>query len=167
MSLLDFLKRKKEKKEIKESPPVVREAKETKVVKEKEIVKEIKVAEEKKEVEKMKKPSFVNVSKGKGRKKKKSDKKFDSFIIQAPHITEKAIDLQTKDQYTFRVLLNSNKTEIKKTIEQLYNVDVLSVKIIKVPRKSRRVGKVSGWRKGYKKAIIRIGKGQKIEELTV
>ena len=167
MSLLDFLKRKKEKEEIKESPPVAREAEETKAVKEKEIVKEIKAAEEKKEVEKVKKPSLDKVSKGKGRKKKKTDKKFNPFIIQAPHITEKSIDLQTKDQYTFRVLSNSNKTEIKKTIEQLYNVDVLSVKIIKVPRKSRRVGKVSGWRKGYKKAIIRIEKGQKIEELTM
>lgn len=166
MSLLDFLKRKKEKKETKESPPVAREAKETEV------------AQEKKEVEKVKKPSFVKTtegqrpfsdkaSNGKGRKKKKADKKFNSFIIQAPHITEKATDLQAKDQYTFRVSLNSNKTEIKKTIERLYNVDVLSVKIIKVPRKRRRVGKVSGWRKGYKKAIIRIGEGQKIEELTI
>ena len=142
MSLLDFLKRKKGKKETKESPPVAREAKETK---------------EKKEVKKEKYKVL----------KKKADKKFNSFIIQAPHITEKAIDLQTKNQYTFRVLSDSNKTEIKKTIEQLYNVDVLSVKIIKVPRKRRRVGKVSGWRKGYKKAIIRVGKGQKIEELTV
>lgn len=166
MSLLDFLKRKKEKKETKESPPVAREAKETKV------------AQEEKEVEKVKEPSFVapspkprsaldKASNGKGRKKKKADKKFNSFIIQAPHITEKATDLQTKNQYTFRVSLNSNKTEIKKTIEQLYNVDVLSVKIIKVPRKRRKVGKVSGWRKGYKKAIIRIEEGQKIEELTM
>lgn len=158
MSLLDFLKRKKEKKEIKESPPVAREAKETKVVKESPPVsEEIKEIKEKKEVKKEKYKVL----------KKKADKKFNSFIIQAPHITEKATDLQTKNQYTFRVLSDSNKTEIKKTIEQLYDVDVLSVKIIKVPRKRRRVGKVSGWRKGYKKAIIRVGKGQKIEELTV
>ena len=163
MSLLDFLKRKKEKKEKKESSSVVRESKEKKVVK---------------EVKKEEKPSFAKTTKGKGppspklrngkgRKKKKTDKKFNSFIIRAPHITEKATDLQAKNQYTFRVSSGSNKTEIKKTIEQLYNVDVLSVKIIKVPRKSRRVGKVSGWRKGYKKAIIKTGKGQKIEELTV
>jgi large subunit ribosomal protein L23 len=173
MSLLDFLKRKKEKKEIKESPPVAREAAE-KAVKEKET----EVAQEKKEVEKVKKPSFVKttegqqpssdkVSKGKGRKKKKPVKKFNPFIIRAPHVTEKSIDLQTKNQYTFKVLSSSNKIEIRKTIERLYNVDVLSVKIIKVPRKSRRVGKTSGWRKGYKKAIVRIGEGQKIEELTM
>jgi len=172
MSLLDFLKRKKEKKEIKESPPVAREAAE-KAVKEKET----KVAQEKK-VEKVKKPSLVKttegqqpssdkVSKGKGRKKKKADKKFNPFIIRAPHITEKSIGLQTKNQYTFKVLSGSNKIEIRKTIERLYNVDVLSVKIIKVPRKSRRVGKTSGWRKGYKKAIVKIGEGQKIEELTM
>ena len=143
MSLLDFLKRKKPKIEEK---------------KEEEVVKEVK------EVEKEKKPAKVLKTK---RRKKKANQKIDSLLLKSPHVTEKAIDLQTKDQYTFKVSLGSNKSEIKKTIEQLYDVDVVSVKIINVPRKSRRVGKVSGWRKGYKKAIVKLKKGQKIEELTV
>ena len=84
-------------------------------------------------------------------------------ILKTPHVTEKAADLAEKNQYVFKVWPGVNKTEIGKAIEDIYGVDVLSVKIIKVPRKKRRLGKVQGWRKGYKKAIIRIKEGQKIE----
>lgn len=87
------------------------------------------------------------------------------MIIKSPHITEKATDLTKKNQYVFKVEPNANKIEIKKAIEKLYGVDVLSVKIINVPKKRRRLGRISGWRKGYKKAIVRIKEGQKIEVL--
>jgi len=86
-------------------------------------------------------------------------------IIGAPRVTEKATDLAKGNQYVFRVFAKANKTEIKKAVEDLYNVDVLNVEIIRVPRKRRRLGRISGWRKGYKKAIIRIKEGQKIEVL--
>ncbi|MFQ6049706.1 MAG: 50S ribosomal protein L23 [Candidatus Paceibacterales bacterium] len=86
-------------------------------------------------------------------------------ILKAPHITEKATDLVKKNQYVFKVYSKTNKTEIRKAIEDLYGVEVLSVKIIKVPRKRRRLGRISGWRKGYKKAIVKIKEGQKIEVL--
>jgi large subunit ribosomal protein L23 len=78
-------------------------------------------------------------------------------------VTEKATDLVKKNQYVFKVWSGVNKTEIKKAIEDLYGVDVISVKIINVPRKRRRLGRIRGWRKGYKKAIVRIKEGQKIE----
>jgi len=55
------------------------------------------------------------------------------------------------------------KLEIKKAIEGLYGVDVLSVKVINIPKRRRRLGRITGWRKGYKKAIVKIKKGQKIE----
>ncbi len=99
------------------------------------------------------------------RKKKKTDTKLAVTILKAPHITEKATDLTKKNQYTFKVFLDSNKTEIKKAVKQLYGVDVLSVKIIKIPKKRRRLGKTSGWTKAYKKAIVKIKEGQKIGEL--
>jgi len=86
-------------------------------------------------------------------------------ILKGPHITEKSTDLSKKNKYVFRVYSESNKKEIKKIISVLYNVDVLSVRIINIPKKSRRLGKTSGWRQGYKKAIITIKKGQKIELL--
>jgi large subunit ribosomal protein L23 len=86
-------------------------------------------------------------------------------ILRAPHITEKATALAGKNQYVFKVWPKANKTEIKKAIESLYEVDVLDIKIINIPAKRRRLGRISGWRKGYKKAIVRIKEGQKIEVL--
>jgi len=86
-------------------------------------------------------------------------------ILKTPHVTEKSTDLVGKHQYVFKVFPKANKTEIKRAIENLYGVDVIDVKIIKVPPKRRRLGRISGWRKGYKKAIVKIKKGQKIEVL--
>ena len=86
-------------------------------------------------------------------------------ILKTPQITEKATALARKNQYTFKTWPEANKAEIKKAIEDLYGVDVISVKIIKVPRKRRRLGRISGWRKGYKKTIVKIKEGQKIEVL--
>jgi len=85
--------------------------------------------------------------------------------LKSPHITEKATDLVKKNQYVFKVWSGINKTEIKKAIEDLYGIDVTSVKIIKIPPKQRRLGRISGWRSGYKKAIVKIKEGQKIEVL--
>lgn len=88
-----------------------------------------------------------------------------SRILKAPLVTEKATDLAKGNQYLFKVFPKTNKSEIKKAIENLYNVDVLDVKIVKVPRKRIRIGRIMGWRKGYKKAIVKIKEGQKIEVL--
>ncbi len=87
-------------------------------------------------------------------------------VLKTPHVTEKAAALSEKNQYVFKVWPRANKTEIGKAIEDIYGVDVLSVRIIKVPRKQRRLGKVQGWRKGYKKAIVKIKEGQKIEIMS-
>ncbi len=86
-------------------------------------------------------------------------------VLKTPHITEKATDLVEKNQYVFKVWPRANKVEIKKAIRDLYGVDVTNVNIINVPSKKRRLGKISGWRDGYKKAIVRIKEGQKIEVL--
>lgn len=84
-------------------------------------------------------------------------------ILKFPHITEKATDLVERNQHVFKVYPEANKIEIKKAIENIYGVDVISVKIINIPRRKRRLGKTLGWRKGYKKAIVRVKEGQKIE----
>ncbi len=86
-------------------------------------------------------------------------------ILKSPQVTEKATDLTKKNQYIFKVFPRANKSEVKKAVNELYGVDVLDVKIIKVPAKKRRLGRISGWRKGYKKAIIKVKEGQKIEVL--
>jgi large subunit ribosomal protein L23 len=84
-------------------------------------------------------------------------------ILIAPYITEKSTALSQKNQYVFRVWQKANKNEIKKEIENLYKVKVVGVKIINVPAKERRLGRISGWKKGFKKAIVKIKEGQKIE----
>ena len=90
--------------------------------------------------------------------------KADKILI-SPQITEKATALVQKNQYVFKVFPKANKTEIKKAIEDLYKVEVSDVKIINVPKKRRRLGRISGWKKGYKKVIVKIKEGQKIEVL--
>ena len=86
-------------------------------------------------------------------------------ILKSPHVTEKATDLAGRNKYVFKVGLKANKIEIKKAIQGIYDVDVLDVRTIKIPRKQRRLGRHKGWRKGYKKAIVKIKEGQKIEVL--
>ena len=139
MALFNFLKKKKPEK------------------KKEEVKKEIK---EKKKPLKKKEEIKVTVPKP---KRKISDKAFK--VLHSPHITEKATTLGEENKYLFKVLPRSNKIEIKKAIEDLYGVDVIDVKIINVPKRQRRMGRQMGWRKGYKKAIVKIEEGQKIEIL--
>ena len=150
MAILDIFKKKKkiEKKEVKpETKPVKKLVKKTKPVE--------KPREAKAEI-----PSETVLPKVKEKKVGESYR-----ILKTPHVTEKSTDLVGKNQYVFKVWSRANKVGIKKTIEDLYGVNVISVKIIKVPAKRRRLGRISGWRKGYKKAIVKIKEGQKIEVL--
>lgn len=86
-------------------------------------------------------------------------------ILKTPHVTEKATSLTSKNQYVFKVWPRANKVEVKKAVEDIFGVDVVSVKIVNVTEKRRRLGRVEGFRSGYKKAIVRLKEGQKIEIL--
>lgn len=86
-------------------------------------------------------------------------------ILKKPHVTEKATDLTAKNQYVFEVFENSNKNQVKKAVEDVYGVDVDDVRIINIAGKRRRLGRIQGFRQGYKKAIVSIKEGQKIEVL--
>ena len=115
---------------------------------------EKKVAPKKREIkEKPQKPSQKRVS------------GVEILVLQSPHITEKATDLSQENKYVFKVSKRANKNNIKRVIEGSYNVDVESGRIINVPKKKRKLGRQKGWRKGYKKAIVKVKKGQKIEIL--
>jgi large subunit ribosomal protein L23 len=100
---------------------------------------------------------------------KKPEKKIVSGknhrILNIPHVTEKAGDLAEKGQYIFRVFSEANKNEVKKAVESDFGVNVVSVKIVNVRRKKKRLGRIEGFKSGYKKAIVKIKKGQKIELL--
>jgi len=129
--------------------------------------------EEPKKEEKIEKPEGEEIKRGKPasmagaaitRKRRIPEMAFR--ILISPHVTEKATDLESQNQYVFKVFPRSNKIEIRKAIEEVYGVKVVSVNIINVPRKPRRLGKTMGWKKGFKKAIVKIKEGQKIETLV-
>ena len=127
----------------------------------KEIKKTVKKEKTKKPVKKAEKSKSKKVVKS----KKTASEGFAYRILKFPHITEKATMLAQNNQYVFVVYNDVNKIEIRKAVEDLYSVKVLNIQIIKMPKKKKRVGRVSGWRKGYKKAVVRIKDGQKIEDL--
>lgn len=84
--------------------------------------------------------------------------------LRHPIVTEKAGDLSARlNQYIFKVNGGSNKIEIKKAIQDLYGVKVEGVNIINTHAKRRRVGKSVGTRPGFKKAIITLRQGEKID----
>jgi len=141
MALLDFLKNKEDAKKAKKPTKVSAVKKETKKT------------EEKKEV--VAKAPAQNAKAG----------KFSYEAIKQPYISEKASFLAEKDQYIFEISPNYNKNEVKKAVEGIYGVDVLSVNIVRIPSKKRRLGKTEGFRKAFKKAIVKIKEGQKIEIL--
>ena len=86
-----------------------------------------------------------------------------SHLINPPHITEKAHNLVKNRQYIFNVAPRANKTEIKKAIENIYNVKVINVQTITIPTKTRRLGRAIGKKSGYKKAVITLKEGYTLE----
>lgn len=87
----------------------------------------------------------------------------NKFIIKKPHVAEKAADLSKAGKYVFIVEPSSTKNEIKKALKKIYSVDVLKIQtVIRKPKMKRFRGK-SGARSGYKKAVVTLKKGQKIE----
>jgi large subunit ribosomal protein L23 len=139
MSLFDVFKRKK-KEEAKSEEKPVKEKVEEKV-------------EEKKEAKPVKKAV----------KAKKVEDAFPYMVIDHQHITEKAGDLMALNKYTFRVFDRVNKDMVCKAVEKLYGVKVKSVNIMNVPSKAMRLGRFEGTKGGYKKAIVTLQEGHKIE----
>ncbi|MCD6500525.1 50S ribosomal protein L23 [bacterium] len=87
------------------------------------------------------------------------------LVLKSAQVSEKATGLARDNQYVFKVFPGSSKQEIKKAVEEVYGVEVVKVRTIKVRRKQRRLGRTLGWRKGYQKAIVTLKEGQKIEIL--
>ena len=96
-----------------------------------------------------------------------------SQIVIGPVITERTYLLYTQGRYTFKVLATASKTEIKKALEEQYEsqgIQVKDINTVTMRGKERRawrrtgvrnIGKTSDW----KKAIVTLGEGQKIEGL--
>ncbi|MEK7084949.1 MAG: 50S ribosomal protein L23 [Patescibacteria group bacterium] len=86
-----------------------------------------------------------------------------AFYLISPHVTEKSTRAGESGTYTFKVSQNANKPEIKKAVEELYGVRVDAVHIIYIPLKRRFSRGRAGVAKGYKKAMVTLAKGEKIE----
>lgn len=85
-------------------------------------------------------------------------------IIKAPIITEKSSKIVSDERkYVFKVDVKANKTQIRQAIEKLFNVKVLTINTVNVHPKKRRVGRYTGLTNKYKKAIITLAEGNKID----
>jgi len=87
-----------------------------------------------------------------------------SEVIKRPLVTEKStIARDDQNIVTFAVDPRANKHEIRAAVEALFDVKVAEVHTIRMPRKTRRVGKFMGRRAEWKKAMVRLAEGQAIE----
>ena len=85
-------------------------------------------------------------------------------VIRKPIVTEKStIARETSNVVTFAVDPRANKHEIRDAVQQLFQVKVEDVHTIRMPRKSRRLGRFIGRKPEWKKAIVRLAEGQSIE----
>ncbi len=84
-------------------------------------------------------------------------------VLRRPLITEKNSQLQALGKYAFEVADEANKNQIKQAVEKSFKVDVTAVNIIKVPGKQRRLGRQQVLTSPWKKAIVTLKPGDKIE----
>lgn len=159
MGILDRFKKKKEpeKEEVEKKPKI-----------------KLKKKEKKKEKEEVKKQTVLtpdgrlaSVPKKETRAKKVKPQKEDTGqayrILKRPLITEKASSLGIYRQYVFAVAPSANKIEVRKAIRKVYGVDPIKVNLMNISGKNVRYGKTEGRTKDWKKAIVTLPPGQKIE----
>jgi large subunit ribosomal protein L23 len=92
-----------------------------------------------------------------------SEKEIYGTIVR-PLLTERSTVMKEKfNQYVFETAVAASKTDIKKAVEELFKVRVEKVRTMILPGKFRRYGKGGGYRSDWKKAIVTLQKGQKIE----
>ncbi|NMB45345.1 MAG: 50S ribosomal protein L23 [Firmicutes bacterium] len=84
-------------------------------------------------------------------------------IIRRPVVSEQTMALMEQNKYTFVVDLNATKPQIREAVEQAFNVTVEKVNTMRVTGKKRRMGRYEGKRPDWKKAIVTVKEGQRIE----
>ncbi|MBI1971430.1 MAG: 50S ribosomal protein L23, partial [Candidatus Wildermuthbacteria bacterium] len=88
-------------------------------------------------------------------------------VLAKPRLTEKAsLRMANNNEYVFVVYPDASKHSVKKAVQELYGVQVAKIQIINIPAKQIRFRKSVGWKSGYKKAIVQVQPGQKIEGLS-
>ena len=85
-------------------------------------------------------------------------------VLLGPHITEKsAMSAGTATQVVFKVATDATKLEVRKAVEQLFEVKVDGVRVVNMKGKTRRTKTGLGRRSGWKKAYVRLAEGQDID----
>jgi len=84
-------------------------------------------------------------------------------IIKRPLVTEKSVDGATMHKYTFEVDPRANKIQIRKAIEEIFRVKVEKVNTMNIKGKRRGFGRTQGKMSDWKKAIVTLREGEKIE----
>ncbi|MFO7245504.1 MAG: 50S ribosomal protein L23 [Thermaerobacter sp.] len=85
-------------------------------------------------------------------------------VILRPVITEKSMQQMAQGKYTFVVSRRATKPEIRRAVEELFDVEVEKVNTMTVRGKTRRLGRFSGRRPDWKKAVVTLKEGQRIRK---
>jgi large subunit ribosomal protein L23 len=86
-----------------------------------------------------------------------------SQVLLAPIVSEKSYEATTRGSYTFKVHQDAHKTQVRQAVEELFDVKVERVNIVKVAAKPKRRGLHRGTRPGWKKAVVQLRAGDTIE----
>ena len=88
-------------------------------------------------------------------------------VIVRPVVTEKTTDMGENDKYVFEVASEANKAEVKQAVEKFFGVKVIDVHTLNMKGKPKRLGRHMGRRKDWKKAIVTLQSGDKIDLFDV
>ena len=84
-------------------------------------------------------------------------------VIVRPVVTEKSTDMGESEKYVFEVASDANKSEVKQAVEKFFGVKVIDVHTMNMHGKPKRLGRYMGRRKDWKKAIVTVQSGDKID----
>jgi large subunit ribosomal protein L23 len=87
-------------------------------------------------------------------------------VLRAPYVSEKSARVQESGQYVFEIASSATKIDVKKAVESLFGVQVLSVNVVNIAGKSKAFRFRSGARSGKRKAYVRLAEGQTIDVMA-
>ena len=84
-------------------------------------------------------------------------------VLISPVVSEKSYGQIVENRYTFKVHQDAHKTQVRQAVEELFDVHVVAVNVLKVQPKPKRRGLIAGTKRGWKKAIVEVKAGEKID----
>ena len=90
----------------------------------------------------------------------------DYDVLLGPMVTEKTTSLSEHGQIVFKVRMDANKKQIRRAVENLFDVQVVKVNTVRVTGKKKMFRQTVGRRSSYKKAIVTLSEGQNIDYLA-